>query len=113
MSELTFEEFKKLNKREVNKTIVKKLGFECDENWEFNKNASRLEHWDKSHANLTIAEPDSNKFLVIGWNPYTSYSDAFCLMCDMNLGMPAVFKDKEEARLMIVYYAYLEATRES
>lgn len=102
---------KKLNKREVNKAIIKKLGLECNEEWDFNKNASRCEHWEKSHANLTIAEYGSEKFLVIGWNPYTSYSDAFCLMCDMNIEMPTVFKDKEEVRLLIVYNAYLECLK--
>lgn len=111
MSNLTFEQFKELNKREVNKSIVRKLGFECDDSWQFNQNAMRDGIESKYYANLTIAYPGSDKFHVIGWNPYNSYSDAFCLMCDMNLGMPAVFKDKEEARLLIVYYAYLESLK--
>ena len=107
---MNFEYFKKLEKREVNKSIAKKLGFVCDENWEFNENATKHGVDSLYYANLTIRN-SKNDSSIVGWNPFTSSADAFNLMIDMNLGMPAVFEGREDARNLIVYYAYLESLK--
>lgn len=99
MSDLTFEQFKELNKREVNRSIASKLGYELCEG---------IANKYRDKENIEGLETKNKGSF---WNPYGSYSDAFCLMCDMSLGMPAVFKDNEEARLLIVYYAYLESLK--
>lgn len=110
---MNIEEFRKLDKREVNKTIAKKLGFICDDKWEYNQNAMRDGEESKSWANLTLVKGDDySRFSHIGWNPFTSCGDALGLIIDFGLILDLSLLTREEAREKIAFASYLECINE-
>lgn len=107
---MTFNEFIKLDKREVNKTIARKLGFVCNDNWEYNQNAMRDGINSRSWANLTLMKnKDDNSFSHIGWNPFDSGDSALGLIIDFGLELDLGGFSRKEAKEVIVYKAYLKS----
>lgn len=107
---MTFNEFIKLDKREVNKVIARKLGFICNDNWEYNQNAMRGGIESSSYANLTLLRnQDDNCFSHIGWNPFDSGDSALGLIIDFGLQLDLQGFTRKEAKEVIVYKAYLES----
>lgn len=109
---MTFNDFMKLDKREVNKTIARKLGFICNDNWEYNQNAMRDGVKSSSWANLTLLKnKDDAHFSHIGWNPFTSGDSALGLIIDFDLVLDLGGFTRAEAKEFIVYKAYLECLK--
>ena len=112
MTNITFRDFEKLDKREVNKIIARKLGFICNDNWEYNQNAMRGGVESSSWANLTLLKnKDDTHFSHIGWNPFTSADSALGLIIDFDLVLDLGGFTRSEAKEFIVYKAYLEAIK--
>lgn len=107
---ISFDEFKKLDKREVNKTIAKKIGFICNDDWEYNQNAMRDGKESRSWANLTLLRnPDDKYFSHIGWNPFDSGDSALGLIIDFGLQLDLSGFKRSEAKEFITYRAYLKS----
>ena len=109
---MDFKQFENLNKREVNKTIAKKLGFICNDNWEYNQNAMRGGIESSSYANLTLLKNKDDKYFShIGWNPFDSGDSALGLIIDFGLTPDLKGFSRKEAKEFIVYLAYLECLK--
>ena len=110
---ISFDDFRDLDKREVNKKIAAHLGFECDDSWEYNQNAMKDGVNSPHYANLTLARKGADRFTSIGWNPYQCGDAAFGLMVDMNLTVSFNGLDRSDARLAVVYAAYQQLDKDA
>lgn len=107
---LSFDDFKKMDKREINKTIAEKLGFICDDNWEYNQNAMRDGKESRSWANLTLLRNSDDKYFShIGWNPFDSADSALGLIIDFGLQLDLTGFKVCEAKEFITYHAYMKS----
>lgn len=103
-----FEEFLRLDRREVNKVIARNLGYLCNDSWEYNQNAMRDGKDSDSWANLTLLRhPDDKHFSHIGWNPFNHNGNAFELLTLFDLNLNLFGFDLKTAREFVVYSAYL------
>lgn len=104
---MEIEEFRKLCQRDVNRTIAMYQGFICDDRWEYNQNAMREGKGSMHYGNLSLVKRGTDKFHVIGWNPFNSNGDAFKLMVHFNMqGIDFDDLDMREAREQVVFRAY-------